>query len=47
MLKRFLDFFAAIIGLIVASPLMLFISMWIKIDSKGPVFYLPDQEANP
>ncbi len=39
MLKRLFDLIAAAAGLIVAFPLMLFISVWIKLDSKGPVFY--------
>ena len=37
MLKRLLDLLASILGLIAAFPLMLFISIWIKIDSNGDV----------
>lgn len=36
---RILDIIAALIGLIILSPLMLIIAIAIKIDSKGPVFY--------
>ena len=39
MLKRFFDFIFSLLGLIIASPLLLVISLWIKIDSSGPVFY--------
>ncbi|WP_374446410.1 sugar transferase [Providencia sp.] len=37
--KRALDIFASICGLIVLSPLFLIISLWIKIDSTGPIFF--------
>ena len=37
--KRLLDQFLSVSGLIILSPLFLLISLWIKIDSKGPVFY--------
>jgi len=36
---RFFDIFFSVIGLIILSPLFLFLALWIKIDSKGPVFY--------
>ena len=39
MLKRTFDFIASGCGLIVLSPLLLLIAIWIKCDSKGPVFY--------
>ena len=39
MLKRAFDFIASGCGLIVLSPLLLLIAIWIKCDSKGPVFY--------
>jgi lipopolysaccharide/colanic/teichoic acid biosynthesis glycosyltransferase len=39
MLKRIFDLVFVILGLIVLSPLMLFIALWIVIDSKGGVFY--------
>ncbi|WP_273838837.1 sugar transferase [Providencia rettgeri] len=37
--KRALDIFASICGLIILSPLFLIISLWIKIDSTGPIFF--------
>mgnify|MGYP001452715127 CR=1 FL=1 len=36
---RFFDIFFSVIGLIILSPLFLILAVWIKIDSKGPVFY--------
>jgi len=38
-MKRFFDIICSGLGLIVLSPLFLLIAIWIKIDSKGPVFY--------
>lgn len=37
--KRFFDFFFSLIGLILLSPVFLLLAVWIKLDSKGPVFY--------
>ena len=37
--KRVFDIFVSTILLIILSPLFLFLSIAIKIDSKGPVFY--------
>ncbi len=39
MLKRLFDIFFAGLGLIILSPFFLIIAVWIKLDSKGPVFY--------
>ncbi len=39
MLKRSFDIVASALGLILLCPLFLFIAVWIKIDSKGPIFY--------
>lgn len=36
---RFLDIIASICGLIILSPLFIILGIWIKLDSKGPVFY--------
>ena len=41
MLKRIFDFTAAICGLLIISPLMIIIAIWIKCDSKDSVFYRP------
>lgn len=38
-MKRVFDIIASGIGLIVLSPLFLILAIWIKLDSKGPVFY--------
>jgi lipopolysaccharide/colanic/teichoic acid biosynthesis glycosyltransferase len=37
--KRLFDVIASGLGLIVLSPLFLILAVWIKLDSKGPVFY--------
>jgi lipopolysaccharide/colanic/teichoic acid biosynthesis glycosyltransferase len=39
MMKRSFDFTAALIGLSVLFPVVLIVSIWIKLDSSGPVFY--------
>ena len=39
MLKRLFDIVASGLGLVVLSPLFLILAIWIKLDSKGPVFY--------
>ena len=38
-MKRAFDIIASGLGLIVLSPLFLVLAIWIKLDSKGPVFY--------
>lgn len=38
-MKRFFDIVASGLGLIVLSPVFLVLAIWIKADSKGPVFY--------
>ena len=38
-MKRLFDVVASGLGLIVLSPLFLILAIWIKLDSKGPVFY--------
>ena len=37
--KRLFDFMLSLAALILLSPLFIFISIWLKLDSKGPVFY--------
>lgn len=39
MAKRALDLLISAIGLILLSPLVLVLAIWIKLDSRGPVFY--------
>ena len=38
-MKRLFDIVTSGLGLIVLSPLFLILAIWIKLDSKGPVFY--------
>ncbi len=38
-MKRLFDIISSGLGLIVLSPLFAFMAVWIKVDSKGPVFY--------
>lgn len=38
-MKRIFDIIASGLGLIVLSPLFAIISIWIKLDSEGPIFY--------
>lgn len=38
-MKRLFDILASFIGLIIISPVFLILGIWIKLDSKGPVFY--------
>lgn len=37
-MKRLFDIVASGLGLVVLSPLFLILALWIKLDSKGPVF---------
>ena len=39
MTKRIFDFTAALAGLLLLSPLFLLVGIWIKLDSRGPVFF--------
>ena len=36
---RFFDILFSSLGVVVLSPLFLVLAVWIKLDSKGPVFY--------
>ena len=38
-MKRVFDIFASGVGLLLLSPLFLLVTIWIKLDSPGPVFY--------
>ncbi|WP_373899181.1 sugar transferase [Haloimpatiens sp. FM7315] len=42
-MKRFLDIFMSLILLVLLSPLFLIISIIIKVNSKGPVFFTQDR----
>lgn len=37
--KRIFDIVMSLIMIIITSPLLILLSIWIKLDSKGPVFY--------
>jgi len=41
--KRAMDIVGAMAGLVVLSPLMLFVAVLIKLDSPGPVFYVQER----
>ncbi len=43
MIKRIFDFTSAFFGLIILSPLLIIISIIIKITSKGAIFYLQER----
>lgn len=38
-MKRLFDIVASGLGILILSPLLFFVAIWIKLDSKGPVFY--------
>ena len=38
-IKQLIDFFGALIGIIILSPFFLIVAILIKLDSKGPVFF--------
>jgi len=40
---RFFDIFFSLIGLILVSPLFIILSIWIKTDSMGPVFFIQER----
>lgn len=39
MIKRLFDIVASGCGLLVLSPVLLLVALWVKLDSQGPVFY--------
>jgi lipopolysaccharide/colanic/teichoic acid biosynthesis glycosyltransferase len=39
LIKRAIDFFAALFGLIALAPLMIIVAIAVKITSPGPVFF--------
>jgi O-antigen biosynthesis protein WbqP len=38
-IKRIIDFFLSIVGLLLLSPVFILIAIFIKLDSKGPIFF--------
>ena len=39
MIKRLFDFAASLFGLLILFPVFVFVAIWIKKDSPGPVFF--------
>jgi lipopolysaccharide/colanic/teichoic acid biosynthesis glycosyltransferase len=39
MAKRVFDWLASSLGLLLLAPVLVFLSVWIKLDSQGPVFF--------
>jgi len=39
MMKRLFDIIFSILGISLFSPVFLLVALWIKLDSKGPIFY--------
>ncbi len=37
--KRIFDLFAALAGIVLLTPMFLVLAVWIKLDSRGPVFF--------
>lgn len=37
--KRLFDLIGAVVGLVILSPILAVLAIWIKLDSEGPVFY--------
>lgn len=44
-IKRFVDFFGALFGIIILSPLLILIAIAIKIDSRGPIIFKQDRRT--
>ncbi|WP_404814470.1 sugar transferase [Clostridium algoriphilum] len=38
-IKRVIDIIGALCGILIISPVMILVGIWIKLDSKGPVFF--------
>ena len=38
-IKRIIDVIGALCGILLLSPVMIVVAIWIKLDSKGPVFF--------
>jgi len=43
LIKRFFDFFVSIVGLIILSPLLIFLSLLIALESRGPIIFKQDR----
>lgn len=45
-IKRIFDILGSAIGLVLLLPLLVLVSIWIKLDSKGPVFFMQNRWGN-
>lgn len=43
MIKRIFDFICAFFGILILSPFLLFVAVWIKFDSSGPIFFIQNR----
>lgn len=43
LIKRLIDFFGSVIGVIIISPILIIIAVSIKLTSKGPVFFIQER----
>lgn len=42
-IKRIIDIMGALCGVLLLSPLMIVVGIWIKLDSKGPIFFTQER----
>ena len=42
-IKRIIDIVCALIGIILLSPVMIIVGIWIKLDSKGSIFFIQER----
>ena len=45
LIKRFSDIFFSIVLLIISTPIIIIVAIFIKLDSKGPVFFVQDRSG--
>ena len=45
LIKRFSDIFFSIVLLIISTPIIIIVAVFIKLDSKGPVFFVQDRSG--
>lgn len=42
-IKRIIDIMGALCGILLLSPLMIVVGIWVKLDSKGPIFFTQER----
>ena len=42
-IKRIIDILGALSGILLTGPVMIIVAIWIKLDSKGPVFFIQNR----